>query len=312
MAAISLRGNVSRSKIKTSVPRKIFLTFNLIFLTIVSLSCILPFVHLLAISLSDRVPVMAGQVVFRPVGFTTAAYRFIMGNAAFIRSVVVSLQRTGLGVSVNLLLIVLTAYPLSKAVRDFRGRTVIAWYFVITMLFSGGLIPGFMVVRATGLIDSLWSLVLPGALPVFSMLVVMNYMRSLPAELQEAAYMDGANHIQTLFRVILPVSTPTLATVALFSFVGHWNSWLDGMIFMNRIENYPLQTYLRTVIVDPEIFFRNVTNVTTADIATYLDLINARTSSAAQLFLGIIPILAIYPFLQKYFTTGLVLGSVKG
>jgi len=140
----------------------------------------------------------------------------------------------------------------------------------------------------------------------------MNYMRSLPRELEEAAYVDGANHINTLIKVILPVCTPTIATVTLFSFVGHWNDWFGGMLFMNRVENYPLQTYLRSVVVDPERFFRNATAFTTTDIARYLETINARTSGAAQLFLAMVPILAVYPFLQKYFTTGLVLGSVKG
>jgi putative aldouronate transport system permease protein len=144
------------------------------------------------------------------------------------------------------------------------------------------------------------------------MLVVMNFMRSLPKELEEAAYVDGANHIATLLKVILPVSTPTIATVALFSFVGHWNSWFDGMLYMNRVDNYPLQTYLRTIIVNPETFFRNAAAFTTTDIERFLGRINARTTSAAQLFLATVPILAIYPFLQKYFTTGLVLGSVKG
>ena len=300
------------SRIKEPFSRRLFLCFNAIFLTIVALSCVLPFVNLLAVSFSDRVPVMAGEVMFWPVGFTTYAYEFIIGHQAFWRSVVVSLHRIFIGIPVNMILIVLTAYPLSKSVDAFRGRPFVAWFFLLTMLFSGGLIPSFMVVRNTGLFDTIWALVLPGALPIFSMLVVMNFMRSLPKELEEAAYIDGANHIHTLFRVILPVSTPTLATVALFSFVGHWNCWMAGQIFMTRVEYYPLQTYLRTVVVNPEVFFRNAQATTTTDIMRYLEVINARTSSAAQLFLATVPMLLVYPFLQKYFTKGLVLGSVKG
>jgi putative aldouronate transport system permease protein len=302
----------NKSKIKSSFSRKVFMFFNVIALILIALSCILPFLNLLAISFSERVPVMAGDVGFWPVGFNTNAYAFILSHGAFWDSVIVSFRRIGVGIPVNLVLIVLTAYPLSKSTEAFRGRTYFAWFFIVTMLFSGGLIPTLMVVRAAGLFDSVWSLVLPGALPVFSMLIVMNFMRSLPRELEEAAYIDGANHIQTLLRVILPVSTPTLATVTLFSFVGHWNSWLDGMIYMTRVEHYPLQTYLRTVVVNPEVFFRNAAALTSSDIMRYLETINARTSTAAQLFLATIPILAIYPFLQKYFTTGLVLGSVKG
>ena len=161
-----------------------------------------------------------------------------------------------------------------------------SWFFVVTILFSGGLIPTYMVVKYTGLMDTIWALVLPGAVQVFNMLVVMNYMRSLPKELEEAAYIDGAGHFQTLFNVILPVCTPTLATVTLFSFVGHWNSWYDGMIYMNTVDKYPLQTYLQTIVINPEAFFRNATNIS-AELGNFLNLVSARTTNAAQLFLAV-------------------------
>ena len=236
---------------KESVPRRIFLVCNTVFLLIVALVCILPFINLLAVSFSEKVAVAAGEVTFFPIGFTIVSYDFITNTSKFIQSLLVSLERTAIGVPLNLLMIILTAYPLSKSKKDFRARSIFSWFFVVTILFNAGLIPTYMVVRTTGLIDKIWALVLPGALPVFSMLVVMNYMRSLPKELEEAAYIDGATHVQTLIRVILPVATPTIATVALFSFVAHWNSWFDGMIYMNKIQHYPLQTYLQTVVVNP-------------------------------------------------------------
>lgn len=298
-------------KMKNSIPRKIFLVCNTILLIFAALVCITPFINLLAISFSSKISVLSGQVTFFPVDFTTSAYAFILHSASFVRALFISIERTVLGVAVNLLLIILTAYPLSKSKEDFRARNIFSWFFVLTILFNAGLIPSYMVVRYTGLMDSIWSLVLPGALPVFSMLVVMNFMRSLPKELEEAAYIDGASHFQTLIRVILPVSKPTIATVTLFAFVGHWNSWFDGMIYMNTIQNYPLQSYLETFVINPEAFFRNTTNIS-GDLSRYLGLVNARTSGAAQLFLAIIPILLVYPLLQKYFTTGLVMGSVKG
>jgi len=297
-------------KIKDSISRKVFLVANTTFLLIVSLICITPFVNLLAVSFSDKVAVAAGEVTFFPVGFTTVSYEFITNTSKFFESLAVSLKRVAIGVPLNLLLIILTAYPLSKSTQDFRARSFFSWFFVVTILFNAGLIPTYMVVRNTGLIDSIWALVLPGALPVFSMLVVMNYMRSLPKELLEAAYMDGANHVQSLIRVVLPVSLPTIATVTLFSFVDHWNSWFDGMIYMNSIENYPLQTYLQTVVVNPEEFIRNNTDMS-GNLSKYLSMVSARTTGAAQMFLAMIPILIIYPYLQKYFTTGLVMGSVK-
>jgi putative aldouronate transport system permease protein len=291
--------------------RKVFLAAAFVYLTTISLLCVLPFVNLLAISFSNKNAVAMGQVTFWPVGFTLSSYKFITYNSAFLRALMVSIQRVILGVGINLLLIVLTAYPLSKEKNEFRLRSVYSWFFVLTILFTGGLIPSYLVVRYTGIRDTIWALVLPGALPVFSMLVVMNYMRGLPKELSEAAYIDGASHLQTLLRIILPVSTPTIATVALFAFVGHWNNWFDGLIYMAKVDHYPLQTYLQTVVIKPEVFFTNTRNVSQS-LLTLLAMVDARTSAAAQLFLGTIPILCVYPFLQKYFASGLVMGSVKG
>ena len=269
------------AKTKTSPSRKLFLVINYIVLTIVSLMCILPFINLLAISFSDKTAVAANAVSFWPVGFNTAAYEFILGNDQFLRALWISVQRTVLGVLVNIILIILTAYPLSKSTQDFRLRNVFSWFFVVTILFSGGLIPTYMVVKYTGLMDTIWALVLPGAVQVFNMLVVMNYMRSLPKELEEAAYIDGAGHFQTLFNVILPVCTPTLATVTLFSFVGHWNSWYDGMIYMNTVDKYPLQTYLQTIVINPEAFFRNATNIS-AELGNFLNLVRSRSSASIR------------------------------
>ncbi|MDP4089021.1 MAG: carbohydrate ABC transporter permease [Bacillota bacterium] len=297
--------------VKNSVPRKIFLVFDIVLLLVISIICIAPFINLLAVSFSDKLSVAAGEVTFFPKGLTTVAYEFITNTSKFTRSLLISCERTAIGVPINILLIILTAYPLSKTKQEFRGRNFFSWFFVVTILFNAGLIPTYMVVRSTGLMNSIWSLILPSALPVFSMLVVMNYIRGLPRELLEAAYIDGAGHIQTLIRVVLPVSLPTIATVTLFSFVFHWNSWFDGMIYMNKIQNYPLQTYLQTVVVNPEEFIRNNTDLS-GNLSKYLSMVSARTTGAAQMFLAMIPILCIYPWLQKYFTTGLVMGSVKG
>ena len=298
-------------KIKTSPSRKVFLVLNYLFLALSGIVCILPFVNLLAISFSSATPVALGEVTFWPKEFTLKSYEFIMQNTTFFKSFLVSIVRVVLGVTVNLVLIVLTAYPLSKSKEQFRARNVYSWFFVITILFNAGMIPTFLVVRYTGLKNTIWSMILPGALPVFSMLVVMNFLRGLPKELEEAAYLDGAGHIQTLVRVILPLMKPALATVALFSIVSHWNAWFDGMLYMARSEQQPLMTYLRTIIINPSLFFGNSTSVssTLSEASKY---INTRTIRAAQLIIAAFPMLVIYPFIQKYFTTGLVMGSVKG
>ena len=202
---------------------------------------------------------------------------------------------------------VLAAYPLSRQVHEFRARKYYIWYFIIPMMFYGGLIPSYMVVRNTGLLDSIAALVLPCAINVFNIILLMNFFRSLPKEIEEAAAIDGAGHTGILFRIILPLSKPVLATVLLFFIVNHWNAWFDGLIYMNDPRNYPLQTYLQTQVVSQDIMalesLRDVRQIAN---------ISDRTGKAAQIFLAAIPVLAVYPFLQKYFTTGIVMGSVKG
>ena len=183
-------------------------------------------------------------------------------------------------------------------------------FFAITMIFGGGLIPFYILIANINWLDSIWSLVIPGGLPVFSMVILMNFIRGLPYELEEAAMIDGAGFFSILFRIMLPVLKPALATVALFAFVHHWNEWLLGRIFMNDPANYPLQTYLQTLLRNFIDLIRQLG--ATGEFMQLIARLNERSGRAAQLFLGMIPILCVYPFLQKYFTRGLVIGSVKG
>lgn len=298
-------------KIKTSRSRKIFMVCNYVFLVIVGAICLLPFVNIIAVSLSGATPVSMGAVTLWPKEFTWKSYEFIMKNSNFISSFFVSVRRVFVGVTVNLILIILTAYPLSYGKNKLRIRNVYAWFFVVTMLFNAGIVPTFLVVRYTGLMNSFWSLILPTALPVSSMLIVMNFIRGLPKELREVAFLDGAGHGRTLFYIILPLLKPALATVALFSIVSHWNTWLDGMLYISRSENQPLQTYLRTIIVNPALFLSNNTSVS-SELVDIMNHVNTRTIKAAQLVIAAVPMLVVYPFVQKYFTSGLVMGSVKG
>lgn len=283
--------------------------FNILFLTVVCVTCVLPFVNLLAISFSGTAAVQAGKVAFLPVDFTTASYDYALKGGKFLSALWVSFKRVGLGVTINIALMVLTAYPLSKSKKELAGRNIIMTYFVITMLISGGMIPTYLVVSRLGLKDSIWALVLPGALPVYNMIILMNFMRGLPDEIEEAARIDGASPIVILLRVLLPLLTPALATVGLFCIVFHWNDWFFGMIYLSKPSMYPLQTYLQTLLQNFEQLMREANG---RDIQRLIALMNARTGRAAQLFLGAIPVMLVYPFLQKYFTTGLVMGSVKG
>ncbi|HIT00600.1 MAG TPA: carbohydrate ABC transporter permease [Candidatus Faecaligallichristensenella faecipullorum] len=292
----------------TTPARKAFLVFNYLFLTVTSLVCILPFIHLLAMSFSSSSAVAAGRVAFWPVEPTLAAYEFALKGGEFTQALWISIQRVVLGVAVNLVLMIITAYPLSKSKQKLAGRNIYMAFFVITMIINGGLIPTYILVVNLGLLNSIWSLILPGAVPVYNMIILMNFIRGLPEEIEEAALIDGAAPIVCLVRVLLPLLAPSLATVGLFSIVNHWNDWFSGIIYMQDSSRYPLQTYLQTLLRD----FEEILRLAQGDYTQIISMMNARTGRAAQLFLGALPILLIYPLLQKHFTTGLVLGSVKG
>lgn len=278
-----------------------------ILLGVICITCVLPFIHLLAVSFSSSSAVAAGKVGFLPVEFTPASYEYVISGGRFLHAMGISLERVILGTLLNIVLMVLTAYPLAK--EDLPGRGILSGFFVLTMLIGGGMIPTYLLVSGLGLKDTIWALILPGALPVYNMIILMNFIRSLPHEVEEAAWIDGASPFQTLVHVIFPLLGPSLATVGLFSMVGHWNDWFSGMIYMSQPINYPLQTYLQTLLVD---FEKLLQSDSTGNIKDILSKMNARTGRAAQLFLGTLPIMMVYPFLQRYFTKGLTLGSVKG
>jgi len=293
---------------RISKGEKIFAIFNYIILSLAALICILPMIHVLAISLSSKSAVAAGLVKLWPVEFTLMSYKYVINRPEFFRALVISLKRVSLGLLINMFLTIITAYPLSKDDRQFRHRTILVWYFVFTMLFGGGLIPWYMTIRFTGLLDTIWALVIPGALPVYHVVLLLNFFRGLPKELEEAALVDGASHWTILWKIYVPLSLPALATLTLFTAVGHWNSWFDGLILMNRPENYPLQSYLQTIVVQQTI---TPGSMLSTEDWRILQIVSDRTVKTAQIFLGALPILVVYPFLQKYFMKGIVLGSLK-
>lgn len=278
-------------------------------MVIVALLCLLPILNVLALSFSSSAAASAGKVKFWPVEFTLSAYEYALTKPQFIRSFFISVKRVVLGLGINMICTILAAYPLSKNKLQLTGRTVYVWFFFFTMIFSGGLIPWYTVINQTGLMDTLWGVIIPGAVPVYNVIVLLNFFRQLPKELSEAAYVDGATEMRILFNLYLPLSLPSLATLALFVAVGHWNSWFDGLILMKSPDNYPLQTYLRNlIVVMDQSTMMSMTKSELEDLAKVSD----RTLRAAQIFIGALPILAVYPFVQKYFMKGLVMGSVKG
>ena len=293
-------------RVRESLGSRIFTIINGLFLVLLALMCVLPLVNILAVSLSSNAAATAGLVKLWPVEFTLKSYEYVAKRAAFWRSLGVTLLRCLLGVSLNVLMCILTAYPLSKDNQKLRARTVYTWFFFITMLVNGGLIPQYMTIKSVGILGTIWALVLPGAVPVFSMVLMLNFFRAIPEELEEAAFMDGASHWSILMKIYVPLSKASIATICLFALVYHWNSWFDGIIMMNKPDQYPLQSYLHTIIIQGDTSVSSTTDWQT------MALISDRTVKCAQIFLSTLPIVAAYPFLQRYFVKGMVMGSVKG
>lgn len=283
---------------------RIFTVFNYTFLIILGLLCILPLIHILAVSLSGSAPATANLVKLWPIDFTFEAYEKTLGNDNYLRSLLIAVTRTALGTAISMGLLLCAAYALSKEDEVFKGRKLYMWFFVFTMLFNGGLIPTYIIVTGLGLGNTIWALVLPPAINAFNLILLLNFFRtSVPKALEESAFIDGAGHFTIFLKIYLPISVPAIATVSLFTMVFHWNSWFDGLIYMTNERNYPLQTFLQTIVVKKDLSM--------ISDPEQLKNMSQRTVEAAQIFISALPMLAIYPYLQKYFVKGIVLGAEK-
>ena len=283
-----------------------FEVINGAILILLGLLCLFPFWHLLMLSFSSAEAANQGRVALWPVDFNVKSYTTVLVRKDFWTATLVSVKRLALGVPIQMVMTILAAYPLSKPQTRFRFRMLFSWFFFFTMLFSGGIIPLYMLVRQLKLMDTIWSLVLPGAVPVFNVVVLMNFFRTLPSEIEEAAIVDGSGQWRIMWQIWVPLALPSIATLTLFSLVGHWNAWFDGIVYMNRPEHYPLQSFLRTVI--EKLDTTNMTMEQWRDLAASSE----RTLKAAQIMIAALPVMAFYPFLQKYFVKGIVIGGVKG
>ncbi|NOU72708.1 ABC transporter permease subunit [Paenibacillus sp. LMG 31458] len=268
-----------------------------------SLLALAPFVHILAQSFSSYRAVMSGEVSFLPVEFTWEAYGKVFDDNAFRQAFLISTWRTVLGTCLNVLLTVLLAYPLSKSY--IKGRHFILFLIVFTMMFNGGMIPTYLIVKELGLYNSFWAFLLPGAISAFNVIIMKNFFQSVPPELEESARIDGCSNQGILYRIVVPLSMPAIATIALFHAVAHWNSFFDAVLYVADSKLNPLQVYLRNLIQ---------ANVTTINVTDNLErqLLAVESLKAAALIASTVPILIVYPFLQKYFVKGILIGSVKG
>lgn len=271
---------------------------------LMTLCCLFPLLNTLAISFSNNSAVNANQVGILPVGFTLSSYKKLLEDNQFWRSAWISVLRVVLGTGLNMLMMILLAYPLSKSKNRFASRDIYMKLVIFAMLFNGGLIPGYIIVSKLHLLNTIWALVLPGAVPVFNVILLMNFMKGLPEALEEAAVIDGASEWTILTRVVLPISKPGLATVALFCIVNHWNDYFQGLIYMRTPSKYPLQTYIQQLTID-------VSQIADPQQLIYFMTISTRTLNAAKIVVATVPLLVIYPFLQRYFVTGIVIGAVK-
>jgi multiple sugar transport system permease protein/putative aldouronate transport system permease protein len=279
---------------------------NVVLLGLLLISCIYPLWYTFCVSISNKSAANAGLVTIYPIGFSLTSYKEIIGDKLFFNSFWISIQRTVLGTAFSMLVTVLMAYPLARPKKDFAMRNTFMWILVFCMLFNGGLIPWYLTIQHYNLINTIWALVLGGGVPIFNVILIMNFFRNLPKDLSEAAIVDGAGPWSTLFRIYIPCSIPVLAAVALFISVYHWNEFFNGLVLMNTSDKYPLQTYIQQLVV-------NIPVGTTLTPEQYKKLseLSNRTLNAAKVFIAMVPMLIVYPFLQKYFVSGIMLGAVK-
>ncbi|OPJ60027.1 carbohydrate ABC transporter permease [Clostridium oryzae] len=290
-----------RSRTIGSITADILIWSVVILLT---MSCLIPLLNMVAISFSDNAAASANLVGILPVNLTFESYRKLLSDTQFWHSFFISVERVMLGLFVNMSLTVLAAYPLSKSSKKFKSQKIYMNIFIFAMLFSGGLIPTFMVVNKLHLLNTIWSLILPGAVPIGNVILLMNAFRGVPKSLEEAAEIDGATQWDILFKIYLSIVKPTLAAIVLFTIVGHWNDYFSALVYISKTTNYPLQTYIQQLNVD-------ITKVTDTEKMKQLAKISNRTLNSAKIVVSTVPLLLIYPFMQKYFVSGIIVGSVK-
>lgn len=294
-------------KIKQSKGDRIFDIINIILLIAVTLVILYPLYFIVIASFSDPLEVLAGKVVLYPKNFSLDAYGMVFKDSSIMTGYRNTIFYTVFGTALNITLSVLAAYPLSR--RDFIGRQFLTMVLTVTMFFSGGMIPLYLTVTSLGLLDTVWAILLPGAISVWNVVIIRTYFQtSIPFELTEAAMVDGASNFQLLFWVVLPLSTPVIAVMVLFYGVAHWNAFFNALIYINSKQLYPLQLVLRSILIQNTPSDEMMADLDTAASRRLL----AETIKYALIVVATAPIIAVYPFLQKYFVKGIMVGAVKG
>ena len=281
-------------------------TIIYILLAVVALSCLYPLWYTFCLSISKKSAVDAGWVSVYPIGFSLANYKKIVSDSVFLNAVWISVRRVLIGTPLTLAVIVLVAYPISKSSKRFHGRNFVIWLLVFCMLFGAGLVPWYISMVKLKMINNFWGLILSTGLPIYYVILVMNFFRSIPKELEEAAIMDGAGQWRLLFDIVLPCSLPVLATITLFVGVNYWNEYYNGMLLSTTDTFYPLMTYIKSLVIPI-----NTSASMTPDQLKEMAKLSNDGLNAAKVFVALVPMLVIYPWLQKYFISGIMIGSVK-
>ena len=293
-----------KNKIKDSIPERIFDGFNILILFLLMIVTVYPLLYVLFASLSNPASFALHKgILLWPQKFSLLAYKAVCDNPMIGRGYLNTLIIVVGGTAINLLMTSLGAYVLSRP--NLPYKRVMNLFVMLTMFFSGGLIPSFLVVSGMGLLDSYWAILLPGAISTYNMIVMRTSFETLPISLEESALIDGANELTVLVRIILPLSAPVVAVMLLFYGVGHWNSWFSAMIYLRTRIKYPLQLILREILVENDL------NNMTVDVGSLDKEPIGETIKYATIVVATLPILCIYPFLQKYFTKGIMIGAVK-
>ena len=282
-----------------------FQIVNVLIMTLIVTATLYPFLNIVALSFSSETAVIKGLVTIIPKDFSLAAYEMTLNHKNFWVGYRNTVWYTILSVVIHLFLTICCAYPLSKT--HLKGRKQINGLIIFTMFFGGGMIPTFLLVRALGMINTVWAIVLPGAINVWHMIIMRTFFMGIPDSLEEAAAIDGLNPVQILVRIILPLSKAILATVTLFVAVWQWNSWFAPLIYLNENSKYPIALFLRNIVMGAQIAAKEGQIQNAVDAMT-----PGETLKAATIVLVTIPILCVYPFAQKYFIKGVMVGSVKG
>ncbi|WP_063566687.1 carbohydrate ABC transporter permease [Paenibacillus sp. O199] len=293
------------SRLYNSPSGRVFDIFNYVILGILGILTVLPFLYIIGNSFATEAEITERSFFLIPKVFSFSAYEYIFSSSTIFRSIGVSIFVTVAGTLVNLFFTLTMAYPLSRS--DFWGRNVMMNMVIFSMLFGGGMIPTYLVIRGLGLLDSYWALMLPGAISAFNLIVVKNFFQQMPPGLEEAARIDGCSDLGVLWRIVLPLSKPVIATFALFYAVGHWNNFFSALLYISDSDKWPLQVMLRQIVLLSQASVGDMANMDPNFVQP-----PEQSIKMAVIVVGTIPILLVYPFLQKHFAKGVMLGSIKG